>query len=101
LLCSLLFPQNRYPAQGSHAWLEVISMVKPSIENSKSARWQNNSIEKNNIRYNATTLWVDKETRLHLEEYKRVYRHRNFDQTIKRLMANTIELRRLKKEAEA
>ena len=73
-------------------------MAKASIECSKEARCPEKSIERNNIRYNATTLWVDKQTRLELEEYKSVYKHRNFDQTIRRLMANTIELRRLKKE---
>jgi len=73
-------------------------MSEPSIECGKSASSLGKIYRKNNVRYNATTLWVDKQTRLELEEFKRSYKYRNFDQTIKRLMANTVELRQLKKE---
>jgi hypothetical protein len=45
-----------------------------------------------------TTLWVDKETRLRLEEVKRTYKLRSLDAAIRRLMANTEELRELKKK---
>ena len=49
-------------------------------------------------RTNETHIRVGKTTRLELDDFKSDYRLDSLDATIKRLMANTHELRKLKKE---
>lgn len=52
-------------------------------------------------RSNETHIRVDKATRFDLEEYRDRYRLTSMDATLRRLMQNTEELRRIRKEAEA